>query len=1019
MQKLFLISLLFIGLISCKTEQIQEDLIIHVDLTIGTDATGNTFPGPSMPFGGVQLSPDTYNEGCCSGYHYTDNTILGFSHTHLSGTGVADYGDVLFMPTVGDIQIMPGTEEDPDSGYRSRFNHNKENASPGYYSVMLDDYGVEVELTATSRVGFHKYTFPTAEDSHILIDLEHDITAGEDPKEDCYIKVISDTEIEGLRHSRGWASDQYVYFVAQFSEPFTEALTYLDNELQSGADEVTGKEVKAVLNYKTEANKPIMVKVGISAVSAEGARMNLEAELADWDFDGVVKSTKNAWNKELQKMKVKGGSEDQKTKFYTALYHALLTPNLYQDVDGKYRGLDHEVHEGEGFDYYSVFSLWDTYRALHPLINLISPERNVDFVKTMVKQYEHTGLLPVWELSGCENNCMIGYHSVPVIVDTYLKGHTDFDVDKAFEAMLASGAQNSEGIQPYREYEFIPRDKSSNSVSKVLEYAYDDWCIAQFAKAIGKTEVYEQYIKRAQFYKNMYDSSTGLMRPRYDDGTWVDPFDPLKITMLDGGDFTEANAWQYSFYVPHDVTTHIELMGGDEQYIAKLDTFFTLESDDENAPSDFVGLFGQYAHGNEPSHHMPYLYNYAGAAWKGQELIRKTMSELYTTSPDGLCGNDDCGQLSAWYLFSAMGFYPVCPGQDMYAIGSPIFDEVSIDLPNGKTFTVNSTNASKENMFIQSAQLNGEDYPYSYITHTDILKGGEITFAMGSTPNKEWGAKKEHRPYSIDIEAGNQLKSLGTEKIFNPFVAPKQKLFYDNLAIELGCISEDVEIYYTLDGTEPDKSKTKYSKAINLTESTIVKAKAFKQGFEPSGIASHEFIKANVKYDGQFPSVEYIAPASGKDCAGDETDGKFADRYSGGGNTALIDGKLGSFFYNDGFWQGFSGKDMEVIVDLGKPTDTKRISAGFLQSIGVWIFHPVKVEFFLSEDGKQFESIGHIDVDIRKDNCIDGVKYFSKETGGKKVRYIKVKAQNLGFCPEWHHGAGGKAWIFADEIIVE
>ncbi len=884
---------------------------------------------------------------------------------------------------------------------------------------MLDDYDVKVELAATARVGFHKYTYPKSDDSHIILDLEHDITSGEEPKEDCFIRVVSDTEIEGLRHSRGWASDQYVYFVAQFSEPFTEALLYNDDELQGDAKEVTGKVVKAAFKYATEKDQSIMVKVGISAVSMDGARKNLRAELDHWDFKGVVEQTKEAWNKELNVLQIEGGSEDQRTKFYTALYHALLTPNLYMDVDGQYRGLDHEVHASEGFNYYSVFSLWDTYRALHPLINLISPERNEDFIKTMIKQYEHTGLLPVWELSGCENNCMIGYHSVPVIVDTYMKGYRDFDVDKAFEAMLAAGAQNSEGIQPYREYEFIPRDKSANSVSKVLEYAYDDWTIAQFARALGNEEVYKEYIKRSQYFKNMFDPSTGLMRPRYDDGTWSSPFNPLQITMLDGGDYTEANAWQYSFYVPHAVNAHIDLLGGDENYIAKLDTFFTLETNNEDAPSDFVGLFGQYAHGNEPGHHMPYLYNYAGVPWKGQELVRKTMQELYTTAPDGLCGNDDCGQLSAWYLFSAMGFYPVCPGQDMYVMGSPIFDKVTLNLPNGKQFVINSTNAGSDNMYVQSVTRNGEPYPYSYITHTDIMKGGEITFDMGAEPNKEWAAAKEHRPFSLEIEPENLLKPLGSAKVFNPFISTDQRMFYDDITFELDCISEEVDIYYTLDGSDPDQNSTKYSGPVTLNATTTVKAKAFKEGFDPSGIATHDFMKANVKFDGQYPKVTYLAPANGMDAAGGDADGKYAGNYTGGGDHGLVDGKLGTFLYNDGQWQGFSGKDMEAVIDLGKSMPVNRVTAGFLQSIGVWIFHPAEVEFLISENGEDFQSLGSVENEISIDTAVDGIKYLSKPANGQQARWIKVHAKNIGLCPSWHHGAGGKAWVFADEIIVE
>lgn len=1018
-KQLLLLLVGFTLLLSCSTEKVSNP-IDYVDLMIGTDATGNMFPGPSAPFGMVQLSPDTYNDGCCSGYHYTHSTILGFSHTHLSGTGCADFGDILLMPTVGRVQTLAGSEAHPESGYRSRFSHDREVATPGYYSVMLDDYNVKVELTATSRVGFHQYTFPASDSSHILLDLEHDISGGGDvPLDDCFIRVVSPTEVEGFRHSRGWANDQYVYFVAQLSEPCIENLLFLNDKKVENATEIKGNSVKAVMSYKTLANQKVKVKVAISAVSLAGARANLEAELNHWDFDKAVAQARAVWAAELSKIKVEGGSRDQRTIFYTALYHALLTPNLFSDVDGKFRGMDHKVYSGEGFDYYHVFSLWDTYRALHPLINILDPQRNANFIKTMVKHYEQTGLLPVWELAGCENNCMIGYHAVPVIADAYLKGNRDFDVEKAFEAMLASGRQNIEGIAPYREFHYIPRELSTNSVSKVLEYAYDDWCIAQMAKGMGNDAEYREYIKRSQFYRNQFDSISGLMRPRHLDGRFLADFNPFKISLLDQGDFTEANSWHYSFYVPHDIPCLIRLSGGDERFIAKLDTFFTVKVHGQNTESDFEGKFGQYAHGNEPSHHMPYLYSYAGAAYKTQEIVHKTMTELYTTKPNGLCGNDDCGQLSAWYIFSAMGFYPVCPGQDMYVVGSPIFDKVTISLPDGKEFTIHAKNVSDKNIYINSATINGQDYPYSYIKHSDILKGGEITFNMDSKPNKQWGSKPEHRPFAVPIGEEDILKPLGVERLFVPIISPDVKMFSGELRVEIKCISENTDIHYTLDGSEPTQKSPKYISPITVSKTSFIKARAFKQGFEPSGISTAEYYKTLIEYGNAYPTVSYLAPQSGKDYLGEAADGKYAPSYSAGGDRGLVDGRVGSPDFTDGRWQGFFGKDMEIEVDLGEARPINRLTSGYLQSVSVWILYPEWVEYSFSPDGKNFKPVGRVAHRIDRETAIDGVKYYSLRTSGAKARYIKVKAKNIGICPPWHHAAGNKAWIFVDEVIVE
>ncbi len=1004
-------------LLSCKSQN-SNDLTTLVDPFIGTDATGNTFPGAAMPFGMVQLSPDTYNDGCCSGYHYRDTAIIGFSHTHLSGTGVADFGDILVMPATGELSAASGSHRFRGDDRGSKYSHDSEKASPGYYSVFLDDYQIKAELTATNRVGLHRYTFPQSDESRILFDLEHGIMNGDRPLDDCYLRVVSPTEIEGLRHSQGWAPDQYVYFVARFSEPFTDPILYLNGE-PAGNPEIKGKLVKAVLHYKTKEGDEILVKVALSAVSTEGARRNLDQELPGWDFDKTVKRAREAWNGELSKINITGGTKDQQTIFYTALYHSLLTPNLYSDVDGQYRGMDHQVHPGEGFNYYTVFSLWDTYRAVHPLFNLIDPKRNQDFIKTMIKQYEQTGLLPVWELAGCENNCMIGYHAVPVIADAFLKGYRDFNIDKAFEAMLASGAQNTEGIDSYRKFQFLPKENSTNSVSKVLEYAYDDWCIAQVAKSLGRTDEYREYIRRSQYYQNHYDASTGLMRPRHADGRWLTPFDPFKVSLLDQGDYTEANAWHYSFYVPQNIPDLIRLSGGDQAFIQKLDTFFTVQTGTKNNVSDFEGIFGQYAHGNEPSHHMPYLYNYAGAAWKTQEIVKRAINEFYTSKPDGLCGNDDCGQLSAWYVFSALGFYPVCPGQDQYVIGSPVFDKTEISLSNGKKFSIKAQGSGIKAPYIQSASLNGADYPNSFISYTDIMKGGELLLRMGSEPDKEWGRAPENRPSALPVEPENLLKPLGADKLFMPYIKSAGSMFRGQTKIELGGISDRADIHFTLNGTEPRITSSKYTQPFEIYRTSRVRAKAFKNGTTESETAAVVFYKSSLDPQSPKLKVAYLVPPFERDYLGRTVDGSYSPNYKAGGNMALVDGKTGSPDFTDGRWQGFEGKDMEVVIDIGREMPVWRITAGFLQSLSVWIFHPIEISFSISSDGEDYKMMGVIDNYPDRATINDGVKYFETLVYGAPARYVRVKAKSIGLCPPWHHGAGGAAWLFVDEVIVE
>ncbi len=978
------ISFLLLVLISFSLSAQDKKLTEYVDPFIGTGGHGHTYPGAVLPFGGIQLSPDTDTKGWdwCSGYHYSDNSIMGFSHTHLSGTGATDYGDILFMPTVGDLKFVPGDKDKPGAGYRSRFTHEREKASPGYYSVYLEDYRVIVELTASMRSGIHRYTFPATDKANIIIDLKH----GLDNDCESYIKFIGRNKVEGWRKSHGWAAEHTVYFYAVFSQPFTSFGTVSNGKLSDGDAEASGSDIQAYARFTTGENVPVLVRIGISAVGMDGAKKNLEQEIPDFNFDETRMRAQNIWEKELSKITVESGDENKKTIFYTALYHALITPNLFTDVDGKYFGMDHKIHAAKGFDYYTVFSLWDTFRAEHPLFTIIDPKRDGDFVRTLLEKYKESGLLPVWELASNETWCMIGYHSVPVIVDAYMKGIRGFDTKLALEAMKKSAERDQYGQNFYRQRGFLPADKENESVSKTLEYSYDDWCISQFAKAIGDKTDYSKYNQRALFYKNVYDPSSGFMRGKMSDGSWITPFEPRAVTQQ----YTEATAWQYNFFVPQDVQGMIDLNGGKENFIKKLDDLFS-ESDklEGRFQPDISGLIGQYAHGNEPSHHVAYLYSYAGAPWKTQEHVRDIMQRLYTSKVDGLCGNDDCGQMSAWYVFSAMGFYPVCHGQNLYVLGSPIFDKVTINLENGKKFVINAQNVSDKNKYIQLASLNGGAYSYPYITHSDIMNGGELTLMMTSTPNKLWG---------FDTSGMFTMRPVD-EGVLMPYASAKGEIFYDSLSVKLSCETPNTKIRYTLDGTEPNFNSPLYEKPITLKAESTIKAFAYKDKDEKSFTMTAAFIKS------KYPPAVYTYP--------------FNERYNGGGAMGLTDGRLGTTNFQNGEWQGFEGTDMETVIDLTKPTVIKNLSIGFLNNPDKWIFLPREVVFSVSEDGKIFKRVADIVNDIPTDNTTLMVKRFGSNVDVAPARYLKILAKNIGICPPWHKGAGGKAWIFADEVIIK
>ena len=730
MKKIFLVALTYALSSYTFASGGAKDYTQYVDPFVGTGGHGHTFPGPTWPYGMVQVGPDTRLDTWdgCSGYHHLDSLIYGFSHTHLSGTGCSDYGDVLLMPTVG----MPKFNS---AEYASAYSKSSEKATVGYYSVKLDNK-VKVELAATKRSALQKYTFPKSGGSNVILDLNH-----RDSLVKGTITISGSDEISGLRLSHGWAENQYLYYVIQFSKPFTKYGISKNGQLHEGLRADSGNVLKAYVSFDTKDEDVVYARVGISAVSVEGARKNLEAEQQGWDIDKLVSDTKEAWNKELGRIEFETSRKPVMRTFYSALYHAMIAPNIYQDVDGHYRGRDLKVHETKNFNYYTVFSLWDTYRAEHPLLTLIDKKRSADFVNTFITEYEQGGRLPVWELSSNETNCMIGYHSIPVITEAYMKDVNGFDAAKAFEAMKHSAMEDRNGLADYKKFGYIKYKDDDENVSKTLEYAFDDWCIATFAAKLGKNEDYNYFIKRAQNYKNLYDNKTGFMRPREDH--FKDHFDPYEVDH----NYTEGNAWQYSFYVPQDLTGQMKLMGGKEKLSEKLDSVFHTSSVLRgHAPDDISGMIGQYAHGNEPSHQIAYEYDYTGQAWKTQEMIRRIDNELYHDKPDGLAGNEDCGQMSAWYVISALGFYSVCPGSDQYAIGSPLADKAVINLENGKTFTVRAKNNTKGNVYIQSAKLNGVDYTKSYLKYSDIANGGEIEFEMGSTPNKSWGTADSDVP---------------------------------------------------------------------------------------------------------------------------------------------------------------------------------------------------------------------------------------------------------------------------------
>ena len=734
-------AMLFSACNDSETQQATENLTQYVDPYIGTGDHGHVFLGANVPFGMVQLGPTNISEGWdwVSGYHISDSTIWGFTHMHLSGTGIGDLLDIAFMPVVGDVKLGKGVISDPNSGMYSLFRRDTEIAKAGYYAVHLDRYNVDVELTTTSRVGFHKYTFPESNDSKVVIDLKSHLNW--DEPTDTYLVYESDTTISGYRYSKGWADDQRVFFTAHFSKPMKKFLLS-ESENAKEAQEVKELKAKGVYGqvlFDTKDKEEIYIKVALSPVSIENAKLNMQAELAGWDFEQTKVNADKAWNNELNKIQIKVNDDKVKRTFYTALYHTMIAPSEFHDVNMDYRGADAQMHKNGSFKNYTTFSLWDTYRAAHPLMTIIHPEKMSDIINTMLTIYQQQGKLPVWHLVGCETDCMVGNPGISVVADAILKGYDGFDKELAYEAMKNSAMLDERGLKYLKEYGYIPYEKESEGLSKCMEYAIADWALAQVAKEMGKTEDYEYFMKRSKAYTHYFDKETGFVRGLSADGKFRPNFNPFESVHRDN-DYAEGNAWQYTWLVPHDIQGLLDLFGSKEAFVTKLDSLFVAEGSlGEHASPDITGLIGQYAHGNEPSHHVLYMYAYIGQPWKTADKVRQVLSELYFDRPEGISGNEDVGQMSAWYILSALGFYQVEPAGGKYIFGSPIVDEAVLKVKDNKTFKVIAKNNSVENKYIQSVTLNGKPYDKYYINFKDIENGGTLEFAMGNTPSETWG----------------------------------------------------------------------------------------------------------------------------------------------------------------------------------------------------------------------------------------------------------------------------------------
>lgn len=949
-----------------------------VDPFIGTGGHGHTFPGATAPFGMVQLSPDTRIDGSwdgCSGYHHDDSIIYGFSHTHLSGTGCSDYGDIMLMPGIVNKSYSSGTDTTSNAtGYRQTFSHKNETAEAGYYSVKLDN-GIMCEMTASPRVGVHRYNFSNLDEPWIILDMAH-----RDEVLECEIEIVDDHTIRGKRFSKAWATNQQLWFYAEFSEPF--GATFWSNGNTFDAKSSSAKDLKAVFSFTSES---VEVKVALSPVSCENAKMNLDVETGGMNFDDVKTKTQQHWNSELSCIEIETADETKKRIFYTALYHCFIAPNVYCDVNGDYQGMDHKVYRDTVHQRYTVFSLWDTYRALHPLFTIVQQKRTNDFINTFLQIYKESGRLPVWELSSNETDCMIGYHSVSVIADAWMKGIVGYDTSLAMEAMESSSMQDRLGLEQYRNCGFIPGEEEGESVSKTLEYAYDDWCILECASRMKDEVLENRYWDRSNNWKNLFNPETGFLQARVNN-SFLKPFDPAEVNFH----YTEANAWQYSMAAQHDVPGLLELHGGKEQLLKHLDSLFSVSSKTTGRDqADISGLIGQYAHGNEPSHHMAYLYAAVWEQWKTQELVHDICNTLYTDKPDGLCGNEDCGQMSAWYVLSSSGFYPVTPGSPHYWFGSPQFSCVKYHLENGETFTMNVKDGD-------------EDFPYLWTHEKQLMDGRFVTESLsqrmimrGDTLNFSKHAERERITFDMDWMRNYH------PTIVTPWITGvSSRTFTDNLTFGMKTHDNHNEIFYSINGAE----YVKYSSPITISSDAVVRMYATDKTveFAPdyfADTATAQFFKA--------PAWKSISIRNA-----------YAPQYAAGGDRALIDGLTGTTNFRTGLWQGYEGVDMDITVDLGKEVNVDSVNINFLLDENSWIFSPVQVVATVGNDTSEFSSDVRSDIYVQGGGTGNGPRIASIQLKGGTGRFVRIVATSPKVCPKGHLGEGKPCWLFADEISI-
>ena len=950
---------------------IDPNLLSYVNPFIGTGGHGHTFPGATVPFGMVQLSPDSRMEGWdgCGGYHYSDSIIHGFSHTHLSGTGVPDYADLLITPVCGTYPSVPSYLS--GATYGSRFDHKTERASPGRYEVHLIDGNIDVILTATQRAGIHKYTFKGKGKRYIVLDLDY-----RDKVLDAGFTINGKQEITGYRKSEGWAKLQHFYFALNSSIPFTKA------------EKITSEGKHLLVLHFDKKVTQIELRVGISAVDEAGARKNLLHETEGLGFDKLTDNAKNSWQIELSKIQVESNNLTQKTIFYTALYHTMMAPNIFSDVDGRYRGRDFQIHTIEQkIPQYTVFSLWDTYRATHPLFTIIDQKRTNAFIHTFLRQYQQGKDLPVWELAGNETECMIGFHSASVIADAYVKGINNFPAEEALNAMVFTSNINEYGKTLFRDYGLISSDWESESVSKALEYAYDHWCIAQMARGLGKTEIASNHDRLGLNFINHFDPNSKFMRARRG-AQWVYPFNPTEVNF----NYTEANSWQYSLYAPQQPYLLTNLIGGKKALSTWLDQLFSTSSSlSGREQADITGLIGQYAHGNEPSHHMAYMYNYSATPWKTQVYVDSIQRSMYHDAPDGLSGNEDCGQMSAWYVLSALGFYPLAPGNTRYELGHPIFEKATIRLENGKSLEIKRNGLIGK--YIRAVRLNGIEI--ISLDHSQLMQGGILEFEMSSRPIQTY--------LNEDLYEISGLQNL----IPVPFISTENRVFTDSLRIEMGMVNLNYGPQFTEYAIEENQVigewKT-YTKPFTIHSSCKIHSRGTK---DISGQRTHSATLTSV-----FQQKE-------KNCQL-ELKSTYEPAYAAAGPNTLIDKIKGSNDFRTGDWQGYQGKDVIAIVSFNEARTINTIGVSWLKDLNSWIFEPSQIVIETSEDGISYRQAAEFVIrTTTKGTEEKGLGSVAKSVVIDKVKYIRYTIRNQGVCPDWHLGAGNPTWLFLDELIFD